>query len=173
MLRLDLSEIIRTSGMRQTFEINEPPYKDEDVEYSAPLKGRLVITNTGSVLLIRGPFHTAITQECSRCLTPVNIPIDVELEEEFDLKVIEDAVHHDKVVEVVEDEIGRVFDGKVLQLNVLFRQAALLAAPLQPLCREDCPGIAMQSSADDAEVETEDERLINSPFRELSHYFEE
>jgi uncharacterized protein len=119
------------------------------------------------MILVRGPFQTTIGLECSRCLGPVRAPINVELEEEFDIRVVEDATHHDKVVEVVEDEVGHVFDGKVLQLDVLFRQAALLAAPLQPLCSENCPGIPIKTD------QTGEAELTNSPFRELSHYFDE
>jgi uncharacterized metal-binding protein YceD (DUF177 family) len=95
MFRLDLSEIIRTPGMRQVYEIDEPPFTDEDVEYISPLRSRVAITNTGSMILVRWPFQTTIGLDCSRCLTPVRIPIDVELEEEFDIRVVEDAMHHD------------------------------------------------------------------------------
>lgn len=167
MLRLDLSEIIRTPGMRQVYEINEPPFTDDDVEYVSPLRARLAVTNTGSMILVRGPFHVTIGLECSRCLEPVRVPIDADLEEEFDIRVVEDATHHDKVVEVVEDEIGRVFDGKVLQLDVLFRQAAILDAPLQPLCREACPGIPIKPSTKDTETPSP------SPFQKLSHLFDD
>jgi len=93
----------------------------------------------------------------------VRVPIDMMLEENFDLKIVEDAPHHDKTPQVVEEEIGRAFEGKVLCLDVLIRQAALLASPLQPLCREACPGIPVQ------EKETSDEDIYqNSPFRDLS-----
>jgi uncharacterized metal-binding protein YceD (DUF177 family) len=167
MLRIDLSEIIRTPGMRHVYEIDEPPFTDEDVEYVAPLRARVTITNTGSMILVRGPFETVIGLECSRCLAPVRAPINVDLEEEFDIKVVEDATHHDQVVQVVEDEVGRVFDGKVIQLDVLFRQAALLAAPLQPLCRPDCPGIPIKSE------DAQEDAVQTSPFRELAHYFDD
>ena len=167
MFRLDLSEIIRTPGMRQVFDINEPPFTDDDVEYVSPLRGRLAITNTGSMILVRGPFKTTIAMECSRCLTPVREAIDVELEEEFDMRVVDDATHHDKVVEVVDEEIGNVFDGKVIQIDVLFRQAALLNAPLQPLCREDCPGIPIKSA------EADEPAVKDSPFKELAHLLDE
>ena len=166
MLRFDLAEVIRTPGMRQVFEINEPPYEDEDVEYVSPVTGRITVTNTGTMLLVRGPVDTTIAERCSRCLTDVRVPIHADLEEDFDLKVVEDPAHHVKSVQVVEeDEIGRVFDGKVLQLDVLIRQAALLAAPLQPLCREACPGIPVQPTPEDEEGEFQ-----NSPFRDLSRY---
>ncbi len=173
MLRFDLAEVIRTPGMRQTLEINEPPFEDEDVEYVSPLRGRVVVTNTGTLLLVRGPIDTVIAEHCSRCLTDVRVPIHADLEEDFDLKVVDDPAHHgrpDPAVQVVEDdEIGRVFEGKVLMLDVLIRQAALLAAPLQPLCRDACPGIAV-ASGPETTVEPE---FQNSPFRDLSRLLDQ
>ncbi len=163
MLRFDLTELIRTPGMRQVYEINEPPYADEDVEYVSPITGRVTATNTGNLLLVRGPLRTTISQDCSRCLEPVRVPLEIDLEEEFDLKVIEDPAYHDKDLEIVEDEIGGVFDGKVMQLDVLIRQAALLAAPLQPLCREDCRGIPVKTSEQSGDADFQ-----NSPFQDLS-----
>jgi uncharacterized metal-binding protein YceD (DUF177 family) len=165
MLRYDLAEIIRTPGMRQVYEISEPPYTDEDVEYVSPLTGRVAVTNTGTMVLVRGIVQVTINMECSRCLETVRVPIDAEIEEEFDLKVVEDATHHDKVVQVVEDEVGLVLDGKVLQLDVLIRQATLLAAPLRALCREDCPGIPIKSAQTDSE---DGSRKL--PFQDLSKY---
>lgn len=168
MLRFDLTEIIRSPGMRQVYEINEPPYTDEDVEYISPVTGRITVTNTGNLLLVRGPIRTTIAQECSRCLEQVRTPLEMDLEEEFDLKQVEDPTYHDDDVQVVEEEIGRVFDGKVLQLDALIRQAALLAAPLQPLCREDCPGIAVKTPTAEGDAE-----FHNSPFRNLSKLLNE
>ena len=148
MLRFDLTELLRTPGMRQVYEIHEAPYTDEDVEYVAPVVGRIVVTNTGTMVLVRGPIDTVIAMECSRCLDPVRAPIHADLEEEFDLNVVEEGVRHDKDVQVVEEEVGpRVRGEDALHLDVLIRQAALLNAPLQPLCRETCPGIPVQEAA--------------------------
>ncbi len=160
MLRFDLAEVIRTPGMRQVYEIHEPPFTDEDVEYVSPIEGRIAVTNTGALLLVRGPIQTVIAMECSRCLAPVRAPIDAELEEDFDLQVVEDSAHHDKAVKIVQEEPEPVFEGKVLKLDVLIRQAALLNAPLQPLCREDCPGIKIKTAQADGPNP-------NSPFRDL------
>jgi uncharacterized protein len=165
MLRFDLSEILRTPGMRQVYTLSEPPYVDEDVEFVSPISGRITVTNTGTVLLIRGNIHTAIHLECSRCLTPVRTPIETIVEEEFDLKVAEDARHHDRVIEIVEDEAEPVFEDRVLKLDVLIRQAALLNAPLQPLCREDCPGIPVPAASTARDDEAD---FAASPFRDLS-----
>ena len=163
MLRFDLTEVIRTPGMRQVYEIHEPPFADQDVEYVSPIIGRISVTNTGTMLLVRGPIQTTISMECSRCLEPVRVPISADLEEDFDMQIVDDPRHHDQQVQIMEEEVGKVFEGKTLQLDVLLRQAALLAAPLQPLCREDCPGIAVRT-ADAAGKDG----FANSPFHELS-----
>lgn len=168
MLKFDLAELLRTPGMRQVYEIYEQPYTDDDVDYVAPITGKVSVTNTGTMVLVRGPIDTTIELECSRCLDPARAAIHADLEEEFDIEVIESAAHRDPKVLVVEEEIGRVFDGQNLCLDVLIRQAALLAAPLQPLCREQCPGIPVVEPA-----LSDDEAIQNSPFRDLGKLLQE
>ena len=166
MLRFDLAEVIRTPGMRQVLEINEPPYEDDDVEYVSPVTGRVTATNTGTMLLVRGPVDTTIAERCSRCLTDVRIPIHAEMEEDFDLKVMEDPAHHVKSVQVVEeDEIGRVFDGKVLQLGRSDPPGgpagrAVAAALPRGLSRHPGPAVARGRGR----------RVPELPFRDLSRY---
>ena len=46
MLRYDLAELLRTPGMRQIYDLHEPPFADEDVEYVAPITGRVTVTKT-------------------------------------------------------------------------------------------------------------------------------
>lgn len=162
MLKFDLAELLRTPGMQQVYEIYEQPYTDDDVDYVAPVTGKVSVTNTGSMVLVRGPIDTTIELECSRCLDPVRAAIHADLEEEFDIEVVESVAQRDPKFVVVEEEIGRVFDGQTLRLDVLIRQAALLAAPLQPLCREQCPGIPVIELAP-----SDDEVIQNSPFRDL------
>ena len=47
---------------------------DEDVEYVSPITGRVTVTNTGTMLLVRGPIHTTIRWSAagawSRCALP-------------------------------------------------------------------------------------------------------
>ena len=164
MLRFDLSEIIRTPGMRQVYDIYEPPYVDEDVEYVAPITGRINVTNTGSLLLVRGQVKTVIAQECSRCLEPVRAPISATLEEDFDLQEVEDSHHRPQVKIMEEDEVSSIFEDRILRLDALIRQAALLEAPLQPLCRQNCPGIPIRSGTDADQS--------GSPFHKLSRLLE-
>jgi uncharacterized protein len=61
-----------------------------------------------------------------------------------------------------------VIRGNVLNLGELLRQNLLLAAPLQPLCREECPGLA----PDDGEAATAEAvdaaAAADSPLRHLA-----
>lgn len=145
MLRLDLSEILRTVGMHHRYEIDERPYEDEDVEFVSPVMGSVTVTNSGRLLLVRGSFESTLELECARCLTEVRQQIRAEIEEQYTLADIESSTHHDVVPMVVQDEENEVpeglFDGPVMNLGVLIRQAAMLAAPWSVLCREDCQGL--------------------------------
>ncbi|HEX5323877.1 MAG TPA: DUF177 domain-containing protein [Capsulimonadaceae bacterium] len=147
MFRIDLAEIIRTVGKQQAYEIDEPPFTDEDVEYVAPIRGRVTVTNSGRVLLVRGSVDTVVSLECARCLIDVRQPVHAILDEQFSLSEVENAVYHDVAPTIVQDEENEVppglFDGNVMNLNVLIRQAVILNSPLRPLCREDCAGLCL------------------------------
>jgi uncharacterized protein len=145
MLRFDLAEIVRTVGMHQVYDIEHPAYTDDDVQFLEPVTGRITVTNSGSLLLIRGHIHTVMLLECARCLAPVHHEVDAEIEEQYTLTEVEHSIYRDVVPAIVSDEENEIplglFDGLVLNLNVLVYQAALLSAPIQPLCSEDCAGL--------------------------------
>ncbi len=78
-------------------------------------------------ILLTGRVEATATGECVRCLDPVSIPLDVDLQELF-AYVPDEAFDYT----VVEDRID---------LEPAVRDAVVLALPFQPLCRPDCPGI--------------------------------
>ena len=136
------------------------------MEYVSPVTGRVTATNTGTMLLVRGPVDTTIAERCSRCLDGRPYP---------DPRGDGGGLRAEgggrpgpprQVHQVVEEDRNRArLRGQGAQLGVLIRQAALLAAPLQPLCREACPGIPVQPSPDH-----EEDEFQNLPFRDLSRY---
>ncbi|MBF4462118.1 DUF177 domain-containing protein [Rathayibacter sp. VKM Ac-2878] len=65
--------------------------------------------------------------ECSRCLTDISLPVDVEFQELF-------AYSSDEAFdyEVHDDHVD---------LEPLVRDAVVLSLPFQPVCRPDCPGL--------------------------------
>jgi len=82
-------------------------------------------------ILLSGTVQATATGECVRCLDPVAIPVDVDVQELF-------SYQPDEAFDftVVDDRID---------LEPLVRDAVVLALPFQPLCRPDCPGIDPQT----------------------------
>ena len=68
-----------------------------------------------------------------------------------------------------EDLDTGLFRGPVIRLDELFGEVIALAMPLQPLCREDCPGVCTHCGIDLAvsQCECVDEK-IESPFAVLA-----
>ena len=167
---LDISELARNLGMRYTHRFHIPPYPEDDIEYAAPLDGEITLTNTGALLLLRGQVRATLILECGRCLTPFEEEVTADLEEEFDLVTARNAFHQEEVRAVDEDTPAAVVEGNVLNLGELLRQSLLLAAPLQPLCREDCPGVGIPEPVVD---EGESALADDSPLRRLAKLWAE
>lgn len=172
---LDISELARTVGMRYTHHFHIPPRAEDDLDLAAPLDGALTLTNTGGLLLLRGNVETTLRLECARCLAPVAQEVAADLEEEFDLVTARNAFHQEEVQAVDEDSPASVIQGNVLNLGELLRQNLLLAAPLQPLCREDCPGLDLSGRvrSADAAPEADAGTRGDNPLRHLAQLLEE
>ena len=143
MVKLDLSEIIRTSGVTVEHEINVTFKEIEGMTLTAPIRGQMTISSTGTVLLLNGMVDTEIELLCSRCGIPYRQPVQAVIEEDF---VVHPAIPHGQAARVEEDdeapESRLFFDGTLdLNLDELLRQSILLALPLKPLCTEECPGL--------------------------------
>ncbi|MES2463683.1 MAG: DUF177 domain-containing protein [Armatimonadota bacterium] len=177
---LDISELARTIGMHYVHRFQIPPLDgaEEGLTLAGPMEGQIRLTNTGAVLLVTGDVHAPLTLECGRCLTPTVAEVDADIEEQFDLVAASTASRQDVVTVVDEDTPASVIEGgSVLNLGELLRQNLLVAAPLQPLCREDCPGIDLSghpgvafSSEEDAGKSDEPTPLAaeDNPLRRLA-----
>jgi uncharacterized protein len=78
-----------------------------------------------------------VTGECARCLEPVAQTIEVHCQELFSYEQGTGDV----------DEDGYALDGDLLDLEPVLRDALVLALPLAPLCRQDCPGLCAECGA--------------------------
>ncbi len=144
-MKLDLSEILSHVGMRYAYTMDEPPIVDEDLECSAPIRGSIVFSNTGNVLLINGSADTKVVVPCSRCLVYYEEPIHLAIEEQFavEAKFVGPRGRQGQVV-IEEDEnpdAGRLFEGPLFDLTELLRQGLMLALPIQLLHDPDCRGL--------------------------------
>ena len=151
-MKLDLSEILSHVGMRYTYEVEEAPIVDEDLECVAPITGKIVFSNTGSVLLIDGSVETTVVLPCGRCLAYFREPIRLPVSEQFELesKPVGRGNRQTHVV-LEEDEspiAGKLFDGPIFNLSEMLRQGIMLALPTRPLHDEDCKGLCARCGKD-------------------------
>jgi len=99
-------------------------------------------------VLVSGTVGATVTGECVRCLDPVGFPVAVDLQELY--------VHPDREqgstrggTDDEDEEMAALprLNGDLLDLEPALRDSVVLALPLQPLCREDCPGLCSECGA--------------------------
>jgi len=95
-------------------------------------------------VLVTGSAVAPLTGECARCLDPVASTMEVTFQE---LYLYESGEQDEEA-----DDEERFLDGDQLDLEPAFRDAVVLAMPLSPLCREDCPGLCPECGAHLAEA---------------------
>jgi uncharacterized protein len=118
----------------------------EDLRQALPLGVRVRIARTNRGVIVTGRVHTALADTCGRCLAALEIPIDAPIEEEV-LQSVE--LQSGAAVDVAaEPDAFRLSDHHELDLEPLAREAVLLAAPIAPVCRPDCPGLCPECGAD-------------------------
>ena len=112
------------------------------------------LTRVATGILAEGQLTGGVELECVRCLELFEQAFRGEIEGEFRPSV---DVRTGVPLALPDDEDIFVIDNNhELDLNELFRQVAIVSLPMQPLCREDCPGIVPATDDDD---DDSDERL--------------
>lgn len=75
-----------------------------------------------------------LTGECARCLEPLAQTLDLRFQELFNYSQGSGE----------EPDDGYSLEADLLDLEPVLRDAVVLALPLAPLCREDCPGLCAE-----------------------------
>jgi uncharacterized protein len=139
-LVLDTRELGRRAGSlrRARFTVPAPPALGTalvGVPVGAELELDLRLEAVMEGILVSGQARAPLTGECSRCLDPLNATAEVELQQLF----VYPDLHADQS-EDAEDGLGQLIDDR-LDLEPVVRDAVVLALPISPRCREDCPGL--------------------------------
>jgi uncharacterized protein len=87
-------------------------------------------------VLVTGSAVAPLTGECARCLDPLTSAIEVSFQELY--RYLPDPGEDE------DDGEEHFLDGDFLDLEPAFRDAVVLALPLSPLCRDDCPGLCVE-----------------------------
>jgi uncharacterized protein len=152
---VDLTDVLRSPGNRIEKPIEIAPTTLDDVEVVEPVQGVVRVENARQSIVVGGQAKTAITLQCARCLRDYAQPLDLELEADAPLRFLRpDPEAGDDEDEEADDELAALFDGHMLNVSELVRQAAVLQSPIKPLCSDDCPGLPEAANY----TQTSDER---------------
>ncbi|WP_099025694.1 YceD family protein [Mycolicibacterium palauense] len=104
------------------------------IDKGAPLHLDLRLESVSEGVLVTGTVSAPTVGECSRCLSPTEGSVTVELTELF--------AYPDSTTEATteEDEVGHVVDHAV-DLEQALIDAVGLELPLAPVCGPDCAGL--------------------------------
>jgi uncharacterized protein len=101
-------------------------------------------------VLVTGSATAPLAGECARCLRPLTDSVAAGFRE---LYLYQPERHgkygkHDRRERrednEEQDEEEFYLDGDLLDLEPVLRDAVVLALPMSPLCREDCPGLCVE-----------------------------
>lgn len=129
-------------GSSRDYEVRDAWLElDEDVALASPVEGAVRLRRTNRGILVDAGLAATLAAECSRCLRPTTVPVEVAFEEEF-LPALDMATGQPLPTEA-EPEVARLTDHHELDLGPSVRDAILLAEPIAAVCREDCPGLCV------------------------------
>jgi len=111
----------------------------EDLVLAEPVAGSAHVARTNRGLVVAGHVGTALADSCGRCLVPVRVPLELDLDEEFLPSL--DIGTGQPLDRSLEPDVPRLSDHHEMDLETLVREAIQLAAPIVPLCRPDCQGL--------------------------------
>ena len=118
----------------------------------APADGALhiVAEKSGEDVLVRGSAMATLVVPCGRCLGPAHIACEAEiavlLSRRGDTMRPPSADDDEEQEFSPDDPDHETFSGDEIRLDDLVREHLVLELPMQPICREDCPGIPVPES---------------------------
>ena len=116
-------------------------FDDPDLRLADPIEGRVHLARTNRGLIVRAGLRTSLAAQCSRCLRDIEVPLELEIEEEA-LPSID--LHSGLPVDAEsEPDVLRLSDHHELELEPVVRDAISLAEPIAALCEENCPGLCL------------------------------
>jgi len=155
-LVFDMRQLGRQAGSALTQTRTVPAPDDLRLELigvpagaDVPLEVRFEAVSEG--VLVTGTAIAPLAGECARCLAPLTSSVTVGFQELYLYAESRHDKHdkHDKHDDQEEQDAGELYhlDGDLLDLEPAFRDAVVLALPMSPLCREDCPGLCAECGA--------------------------
>jgi uncharacterized protein len=147
-MQFNVAQLLKEpTGSTRKYEINEElDDLDPEIVIQAPIKGKVKFTKIPQGVLVTGEIETMVEVSCGRCLEPFDVPVQIEIEEQF--RPTLDLITGARLPVGDDDDTATVIDERnYLDLSEVVRQDLLLSLPNHPVCREDCKGLCSTCGA--------------------------
>jgi uncharacterized protein len=130
-------------GTSREFEVADVTIPlDEGMALARPISGHVRFQRTNRGILADARLTAALQAECSRCLRPMEVPVDIAIEEEFLPSL--DLASGQPLSTDAEPDVARLTDHHELQLEPLVRDELVIAEPIAPLHDPNCQGLCVE-----------------------------
>jgi uncharacterized protein len=143
-MQFNVAQLLKEhSGQIRQYTLHEDINQlDPDLTPISTLDGNVQMIRTGDGIFVIGKLHCSLEMNCSRCLEPFALPLQLNLEEEF--RPLIDIVTGARLPQTQDDEPATLIDEHhILDLSEVVRQDILLAIPVSPVCRSKCAGLCL------------------------------
>jgi uncharacterized protein len=138
-LRLDLRQVRAERGATRAVQIHDTvASRIDEIPFVSPVEGTITLTNLGAVLRIEGRLRTVATLTCDRCGSPFAYDLDATVEEEAGWG---SATAVGSAAEGETSYLVQAGESIELDVEMLARDALVLALPMAAHCSPDCPGL--------------------------------
>ena len=179
MMRIQLDQLnqkellLEFEEKPETFPVLADMIKQREYDFLVPIKTRLRVYQVSDIIEVEGSLETRIRLLCSRCLQAYETRLAARFDLTYTQSVSEEtqAFDHHKEIELKAQDLGLIlFNGEEIDLTEGIQEQAVLALPIQPLCRQHCKGLCSKCGADLNEGDCScDRRLQNSQFAALKN----
>lgn len=137
-MQFNVSDLLREGyGAFREFDIDDDVMIDGAQRH---IQGLARFDRTPEGVLVRAKLHGRTESECSRCLRPVTLFVEFEIDEQF-IPTIDPVTSAQITPPEGEEDAYRITERHMLDLTEPVRQYWSLAVPMAPVCRDDCPGL--------------------------------
>jgi uncharacterized protein len=120
------------------------------VPVGAALELDLRLESVMEGVLVTGTARAPLAGECVRCLEPLERELEADFQEMFSYPDTDNRgrdIQSGTGTEDAGDEDMFFIEDGLFDLEPVLRDAVVLALPLQPVCRDDCPGLCPECGA--------------------------
>ncbi len=146
-MELNVSQLLlEPSGSSRQYKLDEVIDLVENFG-GVRISGTVNLLRTNKSIWVSASFDSTLDCECGRCLAHYDHPIHLVVEEEYiptrnpntGARVIPPVDHSDLCL---------IDESHILDLTGIVREYATMAAPMKPLCDQQCPGLCADCGAD-------------------------